>query len=59
MPMDGRLDIQVVLDKNLDIVPFIHVNQRPWLLTIDEINFALESIYVAVSVTGLSVSFSS
>jgi hypothetical protein len=58
MPVDGGLDIQVVLDKNFDIVPFIHVNQRPRLLAINEIHFALESICMAVSGTGLSVSLS-
>lgn len=45
MPVDGGLDIQVVLDKNFDIVPFIHVDQRPRLLAINEVHFALESIW--------------
>lgn len=56
MPVKGGFDTQVIVDENLDIVSFIHVNQRPRLLAIDEVHFALESIYVVVSNTSSSAS---
>lgn len=50
MPMDRGFDIQVVLDKDFDVVSLVNVNQRPWLLAVDNIYFALNSICAIVSV---------
>lgn len=45
MPVHRSLNVQVVLDKDLDVVPFVDVDQRPRLLAVDEVHLPLESIY--------------
>jgi len=44
MPMDCSVHVQVVLHKNLDVVPLIKVNQGSRLLAIDEVHVSLKSI---------------
>lgn len=53
MPMNRGFDVQVILDKNFNIVSLVNVNQRAWLLAIDKVHFTLKSIYVIVSVAAL------
>lgn len=45
MPVNRGLDGEVVLDKYFDVVTFVHVDQGPRMLAIDEVYFALESIW--------------
>lgn len=44
MPMNRGFDVQVILDKNFNIVSLVNVNQRAWLLAIDKVHFTLKSI---------------
>lgn len=44
MPVHCRLDLQVIADKYLDVVAFVHVDQRAGLLAVDQVYLALEAI---------------
>lgn len=44
MPMDRRVDGEVVLDKDFQTISLINVDKRSRLLSIDEIDFAGDAI---------------
>ncbi len=44
MPMNGRIDRQVVGDEYFNVISFININQRAGLLAIDKIDLAAETV---------------
>lgn len=49
MPMNGRFDGQFVSHEYFNVISFVNFNQRARLLTIDEIDFATDAVWIIVS----------
>jgi len=49
MPVKCHIDREIISDKDFQVITLIYLNQRSRILTIDEIDLAIDTIFETVS----------